>query len=157
MRKNNFQIVHVAPIKLKKPVFWVLLIGAIFCTVAALLCLLGKAWWFVLGYISIMLWCICLALWPLFIYYGIYLPKFSISLNLTQKELTLVTPRKTVTVPINEASYTVTTFGIREPVYFLHLFYQGKKIIRLRTDHWSNIKFLLDLPHKPDPKVRKLK
>ena len=157
MKKNNFQLLHVTPVKLKKPVFVAVLIGAILCTLAVPLCLWGMNRWPALGYVSILLGLVCLAIWLPFVYYGIYLPRGSICLDLTRKEFTLVTPRKTVKAALNEVSYTVTAFGIRQPTYFLHLFYQGEKMIRLRTGDWNNIKFLLDLPHKPDPKIGKLK
>ena len=160
--KKNIRTVHITPYGLSKPAFGALFTGALLCTVAfavsltfairssgdavsipaavALISLLGS-----------------IGLWPCFWYYGLYLPKFSVSLNLTEKEIILVKPQERVAVPIHEVSYTVTTSISVRPTYYLHIFHRGKKLIRINTGDWKNIRFLLDLPHKPNPKISKLK
>ena len=158
--KKNIRMVHVTPCGLSKPAFGALLIGAALCTVA----FAGSVAWAIcvdavgipIG-IAVFFLIACACLWPCFGYYGIYLPKFSIAMNLTEKEMTLVTPKQRVTVPFGEVSYTVTASVQVRPTYYLHLFHQGKKLIRINTGDWNNIPFLLDLPHKPSPKISRLK
>ncbi len=160
--KKNIHMIHVTPCGLSKPAFGALLMGALLCT-AAFAVSLAFAVRFsgdtvsIPAAVALIALLGCVGLWPCFWYYGIYLPKFSIAINLTEKELTLVTPRKRKTVSFREVSYIVTTSVSVRPTYYLHLFHQEKKLIRINTGDWNNIRFLLDLPHKPTPKISKLK
>ncbi len=160
--KKNIHMIHVTPCGLSKPAFGALLMGALLCTATFAVSLAfavrssGDTVSIPAAVALIALFG-CIGLWPCFWYYGLYLPKFLFSLNLTEKEITLVTPKQRVTVPFGEVSYTVTTSVSVRPTYYLHLFHQGKKLIRINTGDWNNIRFLLDLPHKPNPKISKLK
>ena len=161
--KKNIHVIHVTPCGLTKPGFCVLLTGALLCTAAFAVALafaipsIGEPVSIPVG-IAIMALPGCIGLWLCFWYYGIHLPKFSIAMNMTEKEITLVTPKQCVTAPFCEVSYTVTsTLQARSQTYYLHLFHKGNKLIRINTGDWKNIRFLLDLPHKPDPKINKLR
>jgi len=158
--KKDAHVIRVTPHRLSKFAYWALLIGAALCTVAFAVSVAVAIYADAVGIpmgIAVFSLIVCVCLWPCFGYYGVYLPKFSIAINLTEKEITLVTPKQRVTAPFGEVSYTVTTSVQARPTYYLHLFHQGKKLIRINTGDWNNIRFLLDLPHKPDPKINKLR
>lgn len=160
--KKNLHVIHITPMDLAKLKFRALLTAALLCTaifVAALAFAIpsfGESISIPAG-IALVALPGCIGLWSCFWYYGIRLPKFSIAMNLTEKEITLVTPKQRVTVPFGEVSYTVTASVQARPTYYLHLFHRGKKLIRINTGDWNNIRFLLDLPHKTDPKINKLR
>ena len=161
--KKNIHVIHVTPCGLTKNGFRVLLTGALLCTAALAVALafaipsFGEPVSIPAG-IAVVALLGCIGLWTCFWYYGIHLPKFSIAMNMTEKEITLVTPKQCVTVPFCEVSYMVTsTLQARSQTYYLHLFHKGNKLIRINTGDWKNIRFLLDLPHKPDPKINKLR
>ena len=161
--KKNLHVIHITPMDLTKLKFRALLTAALLCTaifVAALAFAIpsfGESISIPAG-IALVALPGCIGLWSCFWYYGIRLPKFSIVMNLTEKEITLVTPKQRVTAPFCEVSYTVTsTLQVRSQTYYLHLFHKGNKLIRINTGDWKNIRFLLDLPHKPDPKINKLR
>ncbi len=158
--KKNAHVIRVTPHRLSKSAYWALLIGAALCTVAfavsVALAICVDAVAIPIG-IAVFSLIACACLWPCLWYYGHYLPKFAIILNMTEKEVAVVTSKHRVIVQFVEISYIVTTSFAVRPTYYLHLFHQGKKLIRINTGDWKNIRFLLDLPHKPDPKISKLR
>ena len=162
--KKNAHIIRVTPHRLSKSAYRALLIGAALCTVAFVvsvaLAICVDAVGIPIG-IAVFSLIACACLWSCLWYYGHYLPKFAIILNLTEKEVAVQTSKHglivRVIVPFVEVSYTVTASVQVRPTYYLHLFYQEKKLIRINTGDWDNIRSLLDLPHKPDPKINKLR
>ncbi len=166
MGKLNNRIIRVEPYGLERPAFWALLASAVLCTAVFVTMLLFTEEFpqspaepiNVYAGVSIFCAMMCVMLWPCFLYYGLYLPKLSITLNLASGEFTLVTPRKRVIAPITDFCYTVTSpFTARQSSLYIHIFHQGKRLIRINTDDWRNIRVLLDLPHKPDPKIDHLR
>ena len=161
--KTNMQVIHVTPYGLTKLQLRALLTTALLCTAVFAVALAFAIPSFgepvsVPAGIALVALLGGVGLWTCFWYYGIHLPKFSIAMNITEKEITLVTPKQRVTAPFCEVSYTVTsTLQARSQTYYLHLFHKGNKLIRINTGDWKNIRFLLDLPHKPDPKINKLR
>ena len=116
--KKNARVIRVAPHGLSKSAYVVLLAGASLCTVgfaasvAAVLCS-DAAGLFVGLAVFFLIACVCL--WPCLWYYGHHLPKFLISLNETEKEITVTTPQKSVTASFVEVSYTVTASFAARP------------------------------------------
>jgi hypothetical protein len=89
------------------------------------------------------------------LYYHLYLRKCEIVLDYLNKKITIGTPFSQKTLNFNDVYITIKRRGLRTTSYLITIFNKSnKKIIKMDASYWDNIRYIVILPHKPNPILR---